>query len=169
MMDTVASGPNEGPLSPREVADLLAALDDEYKARATYEQVLADFGDVRPFANIVEAEQRHIDALVRLFDRYGLDVPPDPWPGQVPRFASSSEACRAGVQAEIDNAALYDRVLAGTTRADLLDTYRNLQRASQEHHLPAFRRCAERGEGGGRERGGPDGGGRRWRGGSGRS
>lgn len=164
-------GSNEDQLNAREFADLLAALDDEYKARATYMQVLADFGDVRPFTNIVEAEQRHIEALLRIFERYGLDVPPDPWPRQVPRFVSMSEACRAGVQAEIDNAALYDRVLAGTTRPDLLDTYRNLQRASQENHLPAFQRCAERGEGRGQGRGqgrgGGAGGGGPWRGGGG--
>ena len=164
-MGTMGSdGPGGEQLSPREVADLLAALDDEYKARATYAQVLADFGDVRPFANIVEAEQRHIDALLRHFERYGLEVPADPWPGQVTRFASLTEACQAGVEAEIDNAGLYDRVLAGTTRDDLVETYRNLQRASQENHLPAFRRGAERGEG--RGRGG--GGGGPWRGGSGR-
>lgn len=170
MMAAMASGPNEGQLTSGEVADLLAALDDEYKARATYVQVLADFGNVRPFANVVEAEQRHIDALARLFDRYGLDVPTDPWPGRVPRYASLSEACRTGVEAEIDNAALYDRLLAGTTRDDLLDTYRNLQRASQENHLPAFQRCAERGVGGGRGRaGGPGDGGGPWRGGSGPS
>jgi hypothetical protein len=153
-------------LTPSEVADLLAALDDEFKARATYEQVLADFGDVRPFANIVEAEQRHIDALVVLFARYGLEVPADPWPGQVTRYGSIAEACAAGVEAEIENAALYDRLLAGTTRVDVLETYRNLQRASQENHLPAFRRCAQRG-GPGRGQGRGGGGGRR--GGSGRS
>ncbi len=65
-------------------------------------------------------------------------------------------------------AALYDRLLAGTTRFDVLETCRNLQRASQENHLPAFRRCAERGgpgRGQGRGRGGGGGG----RGGSGRS
>lgn len=135
------------PLTSREITDLLAALDDEYKARATYRQVLADFGEVRPFVNIVEAEQRHIDALIRLLHRYGLDVPSDPWHGRAPRYASLTEACRAGVEAEIENAALYDRVLSGTTREDVLDIYRNLRRASQQNHLPAFRRCAERGRG----------------------
>lgn len=150
-------------LTPTEVADLLAALDDEYKARATYAQVVADFGDVRPFSNIVEAEQRHIDALVALFARYGLEVAPDPWPGQVTRYGTIADAGADGVQAEIDNAALYDRLLAGTTRHDLVDTYRNLRRASQENHLPAFQRCAERGgPGEGQGRGGSG-----WRGGGG--
>ncbi len=167
----MATGPQDSQqLTPAEVADLLAALDDEYKARATYAQVLVDFGDVRPFSNIVEAEQRHIDALVGLFARHGLEVPPDPWPGQVARYGSVTEACVAGVEAEIENAALYDRLLAGTTRDDLRDTYRNLQRASQENHLPAFRRCAERGgPGQGRGPGGGGGRRRRWRGGGGRS
>jgi hypothetical protein len=151
-------------LTPSEVADLLAAIDDEFKARATYEQVLADFGDVRPFSNIVEAEQRHIDALMVLFARYGLEIPSDPWPAQVTRYQSIAEACAAGVEAEIENAALYDRLLAGTTRVDVLETYRNLQGASQENHLPAFRRCAQRGD-----QGRGQGGGGGWRGGSGRS
>ncbi len=58
-------------MTDREIEDLLMALDDRYKARATYRQVLADF-EVRPFSNIVEAEQRHIDALLVLFERYGI-------------------------------------------------------------------------------------------------
>jgi hypothetical protein len=155
--------PTGNDLTEQEVADLLDAIDDEYKARATYRQVIADFGEVRPFVNIVDAEQRHIDALVVLFERYGLAVPDDPWPGQVPRYESLAEACRAGVEAEVDNAALYDRVLQGTHRDDVLEVYRNLQRASQENHLPAFQRCAEgrgaAGGPGGRSRG-PGGGGR---------
>jgi hypothetical protein len=132
-------------LSAAEQADLIAALDDEYQARATYAQVIEDFGDVRPFSNIVEAEDRHAHALINIFERYGLAVPPDTWPGRVPRFASLHAACEAGVAAEIANAALYDRVLAGTTRLDILTVYRNLQEASQQRHLPAFQRCAERG------------------------
>lgn len=134
-------------LSDAERADLLAALDDEYMARATYSQVIADFGDVRPFSNIVESEGRHIVALVSLFERYGVPVPADTWPGRVPRYSSLHEACLAGVAAEVDNGELYERLLTGTVRDDILAVYRNLQEASQERHLPAFRRCVERGSG----------------------
>jgi hypothetical protein len=157
-------------LTDEEAADLFAALDDEYRAHAIYTQVLADFGgDVLPFANIVESEARHIDALLGLFRRYGLDVPATPWPGKVTRYESVVDACRAGVDAEIDNAAMYDRFLAGTTRPDVLAVYRNLQQASQQNHLPAFRRGAQR-QGQrrrGQEPGGGSGRGRRWRGGRG--
>jgi hypothetical protein len=116
-------------------------------ARATYAEVIADFGDVRPFSNIVESEGRHIEALVSLFEYYGVPVPADTWPGRVPRFSSLHEACLAGVAAEVDNGELYERLLTGTVRKDILAVYRNLQEASQERHLPAFRRCVERGSG----------------------
>lgn len=120
------------------------ALDDEYKAWATYDQVVRDFGPQRPFTNIRDAEGRHIEALRTLFHRYGMEVPPNPWPGRVPRFASVRVACQAGVEAEVENAALYERVMRSTVRQDLLEVFDNLRRASQERHLPAFRRCLSR-------------------------
>ncbi len=132
-------------LSDTEVADLVAALDDEYMARATYAQVIADFGAVRPFVNIVEAEGRHAEALIGLFHDYGVPVPADTWPGRVVRYTSLHEACEAGVAAEVENAELYDRLLAGTDKADISAVYRNLQEASQQRHLEAFRRCVDRG------------------------
>lgn len=143
-------------LSDSELADLTAALDDEHMARATYAQVLTDFGEVWPFINIVEAEDRHADALKVLFRRYGATVPDDTWPGRVPRYTSLREACEAAAAAEVENAELYDRLLAGTDKADILAVYHNLREASQERHLHAFRRCVERGG-----RAGGDGSGRR--------
>jgi hypothetical protein len=132
-------------LGQDEVRALQEALDDEYMAWSTYGQVIADFGEVRPFTNIRDAEARHIEALAALFARYGIALPANPWPGKVPRYASVREACEAGVAAEVANAALYDRLLASTARPDILAVFRNLRAASQERHLEAFRRCAERG------------------------
>jgi hypothetical protein len=141
-------------LTDSEVRVLMEALDDEYRAWATYGQVIADFGEVRPFINIREAEARHIEALCVLFARYALAVPPNPWPGRVERYPSLQAACEAGVAAEIANGEMYDRLLAQTQRADILTVLRNLQAASQQRHLAAFRRCAQRGGGGGRGRSG---------------
>lgn len=131
-------------LSDREITALHDALDDEYQAWATYDQVIADFGEVMPFVNIRDAEARHIEALLLLFRRYGLVVPDNPWPGKVPRFASLREACEAGVAAEVANAALYERLLAATPRSDILTVFQRLQEASQQRHLPAFQRSASR-------------------------
>jgi hypothetical protein len=133
------------PLSNSEIQALSDALDDEYKSYATYAQVIADFGPERPFVNIVEAEARHFSALLALFETYGVTPPKDRWRGHAPRFASLHDACVAAVQGEIDNVAIYDRVLNSTTRPDFLRVYGALREASLDRHLPAFRRCAERG------------------------
>lgn len=65
-----------GQLSADEIQVLNEALDDEYHAWSTYDQVLADFGVVRPFTRIREAEARHIAALLVLFDRYACPYRP---------------------------------------------------------------------------------------------
>ena len=131
-------------LDRSEIEALNEALNDEYLAWATYDQVIRDFGDVRPFINIRDAEARHIQALVALCTRYRLSVPENPWPGRAPRYVSLREACAAAVEAEIANGRMYERLLGCTERADILAVLRNLQAASQQRHLPAFRRCAAR-------------------------
>jgi hypothetical protein len=136
-------------LSEAEIHALNEALDDEYLAWATYDQVIADFGEARPFSNIREAEARHIEALCTLFARYGLSVPENPWPGKVARYASLQAACEAGVIAEIANGEMYERLLGATRRPDILTVLRNLQEASQQRHLAAFQRCTQRSAGGG--------------------
>lgn len=141
-------------LTETEIRALNEALDDEYRAFATYEQVLADFGEVQPFNNILGAEARHIQALCRLFDRYGLSMPENPWPGNVDSYASLQAACEAGVAAEIANAEIYQRLLQSTERSDILTVFRNLHDASQQRHLPAFQRCVQGSVNGGGHRGG---------------
>jgi hypothetical protein len=130
-------------LSEKEICVLNEALDDEYRAWATYDQVIRDFGAARPFINIRDAEARHIEALHTLFARYGQAVPENAWPGKIARYGSVQEACEAGVAAEIANGALYERLLDATERPDLLRVFLNLQEASQLQHLPAFQRCAQ--------------------------
>jgi hypothetical protein len=137
-------------LDDMEVQALKDTLDDEYKARETYAQVIRDFGEVRPFINIVEAEARHASALLNLFEKYGISPPPNRWAGKTPRFSSVHEACVASVQGEIENVALYDRALKSTRRPDILAVYQALRSASQDRHLPAFQRCAQRAPGRGR-------------------
>lgn len=134
-------------LTTAEVEALHAALHDEYHAVAVYSQVLADFGPAHPFSNIRESEKRHIQALSRIFHRYDLVIPPNPWgttTTPIPRFASLKDACEAGVQGEIDNVGLYERLLKSTSKADILQVFIRLQAASQERHLPAFQRAAAR-------------------------
>ncbi|WP_449418186.1 ferritin-like domain-containing protein [Phormidium nigroviride] len=124
---------------------LIEALEDEYKARATYRLILSKFGAIRPFVNIVESEERHIQALLPLFWKYGIPVPADNYSQQIIVPNSVREACEEGVRAEIENAAMYDRLLDATRDyPDVQRVFLNLQWASQSRHLPAFQRCVER-------------------------
>lgn len=140
----------------RTVAALREALEDEYRARATYRKVIEAFGPVPPFVNIVEAEDRHANALLALFERFGIAPPRDAWAERVTVPATLAEACEAGVRAEIENQAMYERLLKEISDPETLVVMRRLQRASQERHLPAFQRCVERDrDGRGHPAGGP--------------
>jgi len=128
-------------LSESEAEALQMALDDEYKAWAIYDQVIADFGEVSPFVEIKASEEKHIASLTRLFDRYGLDMPANEWPGNVPTFASVEEACAAGVAAEEENAELYEQLFSMVDNPDIVRVFTSLQRASTNNHLAAFQSC----------------------------
>ena len=121
------------------------ALMDEYHARNTYRKIIAAFGSVRPFSNIVEAEQTHINFLLPLYEKYSIPVPAEPEPTDMAVPESMEEACRIAVQAEEDNISLYDELLTNTDEPDVIAVFKQLQAASRDHHLPAFRRCLERG------------------------
>lgn len=129
-------------LDTQEISALQQALDDEYKAWSIYDRVIKDFGEVRPFVNIREAESRHIQALLSLFKHYNISPSKNRWIGNVPTYNNINEACKAAAMAEIENVALYNKLLNSTTKQDILGVYNALQQASEKRHLPAFQRCA---------------------------
>lgn len=122
---------------------LLDALDDERKAEAIYAAVIGKFGPVRPFSNIIEAEQRHAAALTRQLERLGVKVPPNSWAGKVAAPTSIAEACEHAIEGEIENIALYDRLIPMIADPAARQVMENLQAASRDRHLPAFKRCLD--------------------------
>ena len=128
----------------REVlTEALCGPDGEYAAHATYQSIMDKFGGKLPYANIIKAESRHIGALQRQFEKYGLAIPKDTRAGHVQAPASLAEAAQLGIEAEKANVAMYDRLLARVAGyPDLARVLGNLQRASRDHHLPAFQAAA---------------------------
>ena len=99
---------------------LTEALKDEYKACAMYRKVIDKFGPVRPFVNIMEAEERHIATLIPLFKQYGVQIPEDNWGSRLEQTPDTlREACQAGVDAEIENMAMYERLLSATQEVNV--------------------------------------------------
>jgi rubrerythrin len=133
-----------GPLEASALDALGLALQDEYAAEKLYRQVLDQFGEVRPFSHIVNAEQRHSAALERVYVRRGLVAPENTGRelSQEPQWKTLQEACQVAVDAERDNVALYEELLGRDLPADVVRTFEHLRDASLERHLPAFERCA---------------------------
>jgi hypothetical protein len=116
---------------------LTYAIQDEYLARAEYELIIAHFGEVRPFTNIIKAEEQHIAWLVELFAGYGIDLPEDTAEEHVSLPADLKAAFQTGVQAEIENIAMYAAFLEKELPADVAALFAELKAAS-ENHLRAF-------------------------------
>lgn len=127
------------PLSDVEVQGLVFAIEEEYKARALYEYAIETFGNVAPFAEIAVSEAMHASVLIRQAEKYGVDYPAyDPSVFDFPIFTSVEDAYQAGIDAEIEDAALYDALLADVTHEDIARVYTNLQTASLSNHLVSF-------------------------------
>lgn len=138
---------SESPAASSTDADALAlALEDEYRAEAMYEAVMTAHGQVRPFSNIIRAEKRHSARVREEMTRLGIEyTDTNPFLGKITAPATLLEACQQGVDAEIENIALYDEILPTIADNQVKATLTDLQWASRERHLPAFQRCVDRG------------------------
>jgi len=136
-----SSGRSGEPLDESEIEALNLALDDEYHALAVYQSVIAEFGEVDPFVDITQSEQRHIDALLNQFSKHSLPVPENTWLGHIPPLESLQSACQLGVEAEIANVELYQKLFSMVDDPGVIQVFNNLSTASQESHLPAFQAC----------------------------
>ncbi|TXH00215.1 MAG: hypothetical protein E6P95_04030 [Candidatus Moraniibacteriota bacterium] len=139
--DVIINSPST--LKPSVVDALALALDDEYKALATYDAIIKKFGSVRPFSQIIKSEEMHINSLLELYKKYDLTASSNPYLGTITAPATLSLACSLGVEAEVANAELYNNKLLPQVAeySDITTVFNNLMNASQSKHLPAFTRC----------------------------
>ena len=119
-------------------AMLVYAIEDEYLAKAEYELIMANYGEMRPFSNIVRAEEQHIRYLIELFNTHGYAIPVDTAKDHVVLPQDLKSAFETGVKAEIDNIAMYEAFLEHELPDDVRDVFEQLKAAS-ENHLGAFK------------------------------
>jgi len=117
---------------------LTYAIQDEYLAHGEYDYILKTFGDQKPFNNIIKAEEKHIAELKIIFQKYELVIPMDLSKDHLIVPTSIKNALETGVQAEIDNIAMYKRFLEQKLPEDVRATFVFLMKGS-ESHLSAFR------------------------------
>lgn len=123
---------------------LTYAIQDEYSARAEYEKIMAKFGSMNPFSNIIQSEQSHIAWLKDAYAARKLSVPSDEASKHTVIPVTLKSAFEIGVQAEIANIAMYDQFLATEVvkkpeNATLKTLFTHLRDASK-NHLRAFQR-----------------------------
>jgi hypothetical protein len=100
---------------------------------------------VEPYATILQAELKHINALSRQLDRAGVVVPANPYLGNLVAPENLQLAAEAWAEGESLNVQMYDELLAQTTDSNLTRVITNLRRSSQESHLPLFQLAAQNG------------------------
>lgn len=116
------------------------AIQDEYLARMEYEKIMDEFGAQRPFSNIIKAEEYHIELLTPLLEKYGVEVV-DESENYVAIPDSVNEALEVGIQAEIDNIAMYEKFMENDLPSDIELVFEELMNASK-NHLSAFERTS---------------------------
>jgi hypothetical protein len=140
-----------GELSDDEIAGLLWMREEEQLAHDVY-AALGEQWDLPVFTNIAASESKHVDAVKRLLDLYGIEDPARANPAGTftdPTLqamydtfvADGSQSLEAALTVgatieELDIRDLRDRVVL-THESAILDLYANLERASN-NHLTAF-------------------------------
>ena len=154
--DTATAVPTANLTNP-EIAALLYMREEEKLAHDVY-VTLATTWTLPTFRNIAQAEQRHMDAVQVLLDRYGLADPAaghgvgvftDPTlqalydqlvaQGQL----SLADALRVGEAIEAADIADLTAHIGETAQADIKTVFTNLKRGS-ESHLQAFQSQLQR-------------------------
>lgn len=126
------------------IADMLMyAIQDEYLAHGEYAAIIAEYGNVSPYTNIIKSEESHIASLSALYTAYGLAIPADDSANHLIVPTSLLEAAKTGVQAEIDNIAMYEKFMTHSLPQDILSVFTTLKNAS-ENHLASFENQVDR-------------------------
>lgn len=141
-------------LSQEEEDGLIHMRIEEKLARDVY-IVMGDLWNHKVFLNIQQSEQKHMDAVKRLLDKYNVSDPltrdsvgvfPDPQFQQLyNQFIqqgnqSLQEALLAGKAVEELDIADLEFQLTFVDNQDIIRVYQNLKAAS-ENHFAAFLRC----------------------------
>ena len=128
------------PLSDVEIEDLMFMREEEKLARDSY-LVLGEEWGLRIFSNIAESEQRHMNALKRLLDKFGLKDPVvDESASGIGDFDNTylevlfNELMIWGLESEMDSL----KVGAAIEEVDIRDIHHAIIRADNEDIITTY-------------------------------
>ncbi len=115
------------------------AIEDEVFAKTEYEEIMKTFNIDRPFSNIKRAEETHMEMLKSLIEKYNVSYERlDVKDLVIPK--TLKETFEIGVQAEIDNIAMYEKFLKDEKLPDDVREVFTYLRDGSKNHLRAFER-----------------------------
>ncbi len=124
---------------------LTYSMEDEYLALTEYQVIEKQYGEQKPFSNLIKAEEKHIQMLEPLFDTYKLKIPSNDWSKSVQVPKTIEDSYVAGKTAEEKNIEMYTAFLKEDLPDDVRDTFEKLLNASKRHEA-AFQRRIETGD-----------------------
>ncbi|MBK5252432.1 MAG: DUF2202 domain-containing protein [Peptostreptococcaceae bacterium] len=122
---------------------LMYAVEDEYLAHGEYSAIINKFGSQKPYENIILAEETHLAYLKEIYFSYDLEFPNDSSADHVVIPTDLLEAAKTGVQAEIDNIAMYELFLTYDLPENVYEVFSALKSGS-DSHLLSFQKQVER-------------------------
>lgn len=122
---------------------LMYAVQDEYLAHGEYLAIINKFGNQKPYSNIMSAEEMHLSLLKELYVSYGLNFPEDNSADHIVIPSTLLSAAETGVQAEIDNIAMYELFLTYDLPTNVYKVFTELKNGS-DSHLLAFQKQVEK-------------------------
>lgn len=124
---------------------LIYVIQEKYLAQAGYEAIMGEYGEQKPFSNIMKSEESHIEELLPLFAKYNIEVPANDASEHVILAESIEKALENGVKSETNNIAIYEMFLERGLPEEVRAVFVELKESS-EKHLEAFKRGTERGQ-----------------------
>jgi len=126
------------------VAEMLTlAIEDEYSAKATYQALLVLFPQARILENLLAAEQKHINALIPLFNTYNVTIPTESIIPLTVSYETIQEAALDIVAKEASNIEMYAHFLNQSDLPDDVELlFNNLMNASIKHQTAGERVAA---------------------------
>ncbi len=129
-----------GTLDETAETALREALLREYVNGLYYEAMIETFGSSRKLNHLARAQKRRAKALLRLFNRYGIE-PPARDQAVVPALSATlQESVQVAVEQIEANVSSYDEVLKSELPADVEFVFTNLRNANEHHHLSCLKR-----------------------------
>jgi hypothetical protein len=119
------------------------ALDEEYRAEATYASIVTKLGSRPSFRAVSQLDRRQAWILESLGIAHGLELPSNAWSstGAPSDFKTTAAACRTGLESEKKVVALYDELLKKDLPVDFRRAFEHLRGASADHYLHVFEAC----------------------------